>query len=287
MASLGDVKRRIKSVGNTKQITNAMNLVSASKLQKAKGRLSQTGPYFNYTRKVISSIVKNSKGISHPFLDEKGSDKVLVITITSDRGLCGGYNANICKETLSFIDSKKEPSLYIIGNKGKDYFSRRGKKIVDFVNGISEKPDYQDAKKLGDFIVENFTNGEYDEVYLAYTEFKSTLSHVPKVIKLLPVDTSEFENDQEEKTAGSLMRYEPSEEDVLSYVVPKYINTVILGALVEASTCEQAARMTSMDAATENANEVISSLTLVYNRARQSAITQEITEIVSGANALE
>ncbi len=288
MASLGDVKRRIGSVKNTKQITNAMNLVSASKLQKAKKRASETKPYFDEMRNVVANVVKNSKGIEHPFLIEKEGKKTLIITVTSDRGLCGGYNANISKEVLNFI-SDREESLYVVGNKGREYFQRRDKNIVGALSGISENPTYEDAKQLGEFAVDGYVNGHFDEVYVAYTEFETTITHVPNVIKLLPVDTSEFDDEKEavdEKTA-SLMKYDPSEEEVLTYIVPKYINTVIYGALVQSSTCEQAARMTSMDAATENANEVISSLTLVYNRARQGAITQEITEIVSGATALE
>ncbi len=285
MPSLGDVKRRIGSVRNTKQITNAMNLVSASKLQKAKMRVSRTTPYFNEIRNVVSSVVKNSNGINHPFLVEKEGKRALVITITSDRGLCGGYNANISKEVLNFINQKEE-SLYIVGNKGREYFQRRNKNIVGTINGVSENPTYEDARKLGEFAVDGYINDQFDEVYVAYTEFQSTISHIPSLIKLLPVDTSEFSEEEGEKKL-SLMKYDPSEEEVLTFIVPKYINTVIYGALVASSTCEQAARMTSMDAATENANEVIDNLTLVYNRARQGAITQEITEIVSGANALE
>lgn len=286
MPSLGDVKRRIGSVKNTKQITNAMNLVSASKLQKAKVRLSATGPYFNETRRVISSIVTNSNGIKHPFITKRDNDRVLVVVITSDRGLCGGYNANVSKEVASFIE-EKNASLFVVGNKGRDYFTRRNVNIFGTMNGISEKPSYEDAKYIGDVVVESYLQDNFDEVYLAYTEFKSTISHVPNIIRLLPVETTDIEVTSEEKQSSSLMKYDPGEEEVLTYVMPKYINTVIYGGLIEASTCEQAARMTSMDAATENANEVIGNLTLVYNRARQSAITQEITEIVSGANALE
>ncbi len=288
MPSLGDVKRRIGSVKNTKQITNAMNLVSASKLQKAKSTVAKTTPYFNEMRNVVSSVVKNSKGINHPFLVEKDGKKALIITITSDRGLCGGYNANISKDVFHFIQDKEE-SLFVVGNKGYDYFNRRKKNIVGRLNGISENPTYEDARLLGEFAVEGYNNGDFDEVYIAYTEFKSTITHIPSIIKLLPVDTKEFDSDEDDSAEAkmSLMKYDPSEEEVLTYIVPKYINTVVYGALVASSTCEQAARMTAMDAATENANEVIDSLTLVYNRARQSAITQEITEIVSGANALE
>ncbi len=287
MASMRDIKRRIKSVKSTQQITKAMNLVAASKLQKAKQRQQQTKPYFNQTQKVIASVVNNSKGISHPYLMERDGKKVAIILLTSDRGLCGGYNSNISKETFSFISDREEAKLITVGTKGRDYFKRRNGDILESFIGISENPHYEDAAKIGQIALDLYKNGDVDEVHLAYTEFETTISHIPTITKILPVDTSEFENEEESKTSSSLMRYEPGEEEVLDFLIPKYINTVIYGALVEAATCEQAARMTSMDSATDNADGMISSLNLVYNRARQSAITQEITEIVSGANALK
>ncbi len=287
MASMRDIKRRIKSVKSTQQITKAMNLVAASKLQKAKLRQQQTKPYFNQTQRVIASIVNNSKGIKHPFLMEREGKKAVVITLTSDRGLCGGYNSNISKEVYSFVGKREEVSLVTVGTKGRDYFKRRNVSIIESIMGISENPHYADAAKIGQIVLDLYTKGEIDEVYLGYTEFESTISHIPKLTKVLPVDTSEFEEVTKEKTSHSLMRYEPGEEEVLNFLIPKYINTVIYGALVESATCEQAARMTSMDSATDNADGMISNLNLVYNRARQGAITQEINEIVSGANALK
>ncbi len=288
MASMRDIKRRIKSVNSTQQITKAMNLVAASKLQKAKLRQQQTKPYFTQTQKVIASVVNNSKGITHPFLTEREGKKIAIITLTSDRGLCGGYNSNISKETYSFIQEREDVSLITVGTKSRDYFKRRNVNILESFTAISENPHYEDAAKIGRIVLDLYTNGEIDEVHLAYTEFESTISHIPKITRILPVDTSEFEADEEkEKSSHALMRYEPGEEEVLNFLIPQYVNTIIYGALVEAATCEQAARMVSMDSATDNADGMISSLNLVYNRARQGAITQEITEIVSGANALK
>ncbi|MFV0504128.1 MAG: ATP synthase F1 subunit gamma [Lachnospirales bacterium] len=289
MASMRDIKRRIKSVGSTQQITKAMNLVSASKLGKAKMNLAATKPFYTETYRVISNVVKNSAGINHPFLQKRDEKKVLVILLTADRGLCGGYNANINKETEKFIEGK-DAQLVVVGTKGRDYFKRRGHELTKLMTGISENPDYINAREIGEFVLNKYTNNEVDAVYIAFTEFETTLSHIPTVKRLLPVDTDSINEESKEtsdKQDLSLMDYEPDEEEVLSYIVPKFLNTVIYGAMVESSTCEQAARMTSMDSATENAYTMIDSLTLKYNRARQGAITQEITEIVSGANALE
>lgn len=288
MASMRDIKRRIKSVGSTQQITKAMNLVSASKLQKAKGNLSKTKPFYEETFRVIGNVINNSKGINHPYLQNREGGKSLVILVTSDRGLCGGYNANINKYVAKFMQENDENvELIIIGSKGRDYFKRRGATIIKTLLGVSEKPSYEVARTIGELALNQFVAGEFSKVYIAYTEFITTLSHEPTIRRLLPVDISEFENSGEEDNKLSIMSYEPDEEEVLSYIVPKYINTTIYGGLVDSATCQQAARMTSMDSATENAYSMIDSLTLQYNRARQGAITQEITEIVSGANALE
>ncbi len=291
MANVRDLSRRIKSVNSTKQITKAMNLVAASKLTRAKTRQSSTRPFFTETERVIASIVKNSKGVKHPFLEQREEKKVAIIIITSDRGLCGGYNANISKAVLNFVNEKGKENvkLVVVGNKGRDFFKRREVEILESVTGISEAPTYVDASKIGSYVFNLFEGGEVDSVYIGYTEFISTIQHEVALSKLLPVDTSTMENEEVEgkgKALG-LMRYEPSEEEVLNYVVPKYINTMIYGALVESAACEQGARMTSMDNATENATAMIDNLTIVKNRARQSAITQEITEIVGGAAALE
>lgn len=283
MASMRDIKRRIKSVNSTQQITNAMYLVASSKLNKAKARLEDTRPFFNETRKVIANIVNGSGNISHPYLDKREVKSTGVIVITGDRGLCGGYNTNVNKKAMSAIKNKEADKVIAIGSKSRDYFKSRANLVQSFTN-ISEHPTYEDALKIGRLALDMFTSGQVDEVYLAYTEFISTLASEAKLIKLFPLDVNDFKNnEQTETTANALTIYEPSEEAVLEYVIPKYVNTVIFGAMVESAVCELGARMTAMDSATENAEEMIDSLNLVYNRARQSAITQEITEIVSGS----
>lgn len=283
MASMRDIKRRIKSVNSTQQITKAMNLVASSKLTRARNRLNDTRPFFNETRKAIADIVSGSKGINHPFLEEREVKSTAVIVLTGDRGLCGGYNINVSKTALERVESSNDAKVITIGSKAKEFFKLRGKNIVDSYTGISEKPTYEDALKIAGKALELFTSGEVDEVYLAYTEFISTLSSEPKLIKILPVDVNEFKKDENTAESHALTIYEPSEEAVLDYVIPKYVNTVIFGALVESAVCELGARMTAMDSATENASEMIDSLNLLYNRARQGAITQEITEIVGGS----
>ena len=283
MASMRDIKRRIKSVNSTQQITKAMNLVASSKLTRAKNRLMDTRPFFQETRKVIAGVVNGSKGISHPFLEQREVKKKAIILITGDRGLCGGYNANVSKAAMSHAEDVNNVSAITVGSKGREFFKRRGIKIIESFTGISEKPGYSDALKIGQLALDIFTKGEADEIYLAYTEFITTLYSEPKVIKVLPVDVNEFTNNDGDSSGQSLTIYEPDEEAVLEYVIPKYINTVIFGAMVESAVCELGARMTAMDSATENASEMIDSLNLLYNRARQGQITQEITEIVGGS----
>ena len=182
---------------------------------------------------------------------------------------------------MTAIKNKENDKVIAVGGKGKEFFKSRFNLKQSFTD-ISEKPTYEDALQIGRLALEMFTSGEVDEVYLAYTEFVSTLVSEPKLIKLFPLDVDDFKN-EDTSSASALTIYEPSEEEVLEYVIPKYVNTVLYGALVESAVCELGARMTAMDSATENAEEMINSLNLIYNRARQSAITQEITEIVGGS----
>ena len=283
MASMRDIKRRIKSVNSTQQITNAMYLVASSKLTKAKARLEDTRPFFTETKKVITNIVNGSGNISHPYLDKREVKSTGVIVITGDRGLCGGYNTNINKLAMTVIKNKETDKVIAVGSKSKEFFKSRANLVQSFTN-ISENPIYEDALQIGRLALDMFTSGQVDEVYLAYTEFVSSLVNEPKLIKLFPLDVDDFKTEEKtENNTSALTIYEPSEEAVLEYVIPKYVNTVIFGAMVESAVCELGARMTAMDSATENAEEMIDSLNLVYNRARQTAITQEITEIVSGS----
>lgn len=289
MASMRDIKRRIKSVNSTQQITKAMNLVASSKLTKAKSRFNDTKPYFNATQRVIAEIVKGSNGVNSDYLKDRDIKNTLIIVVSGDRGLCGGYNVNACKKALSLTEGKNA-RLITIGSKSREYFNSKNISIHSSYKGISENPTYENAREIGDMAVKMFSEKEVDEVYIVYTQFISTIASEPKAIKLLPLDPKDFnenEDSQDNSSNLTLTIYEPDEEEVLNYIIPKYVNTVIYGALTESAVCELGSRMTAMDSATENASEMISKLNLVYNRVRQGAITQEITEIVSGSNALE
>ncbi|MCL2352015.1 MAG: ATP synthase F1 subunit gamma [Firmicutes bacterium] len=283
MASTRAIRRRIKSVGGTQQITRAMNLVAASKLQRARQKLESARPFYQETRRVIESLAALS-GAESPFLRGRPVRTSGFVVIAADRGLCGGYNVNVCKLAGRLINEKsgESESIVTVGSKSRDYFRRRRKNIVRTFQGISETPFYEDAAEIGHLLTDSFESGEMDEIYLVYTEFKSVVSHVPRAIKLLPVEP----DGGGETRPQALMNYEPNPEELLALLIPKYVNTVIYGAMAEASACEQGARMTGMDAATKNSRKLIAALTLEYNRARQGAITQEINEIVGGANAL-
>ncbi|MCI7106222.1 MAG: ATP synthase F1 subunit gamma [Lachnobacterium sp.] len=286
MASMRDIKRRKSSIQSTQQITKAMKLVSTVKLQKAKNRAEQTDPYFNYMYKTVSSMLARSGNIDHPYLTAGDSKKKAVVVITSNRGLAGGYNSNIVKLITGGDFNKEDLDIYAVGGKGAEALERRGYHIADLETEMMEAPTYPDAASLCSRVLDAFTSGEVGEIYLAYTHFKNTVSQEAKLIKLLPV---EIEPDSEENQASDsniLMNYEPNEEEALDMIIPKYVTSLFYGALVEAVASENGARMQAMDSATSNAEEMISDLSLKYNRARQGSITQELTEIIAGANAI-
>ena len=286
MASMRDIKRRKSSIQSTQQITKAMKLVSTVKLQKAKNRAEQTDPYFNYMYKTVSSMLARSGNIDHPYLTAGDSKKKAVVVITSNRGLAGGYNSNIVKLITGSDFDKEDLDIYAVGGKVAETLERRGYHIADLQTEMMEAPTYPDAASLCNRVLDAFTSGEVGEIYLAYTHFKNTVSQEAKLIKLLPV---EIEPDSEENQASDsniLMNYEPNEEEALDMIIPKYVTSLFYGALVEAVASENGARMQAMDSATSNAEEMISDLSLKYNRARQGSITQELTEIIAGANAI-
>ena len=286
MASMRDIKRRKSSIQSTQQITKAMKLVSTVKLQKAKSHAEQTDPYFNYMYHTVSSMLAKSGNINHPYLTGGDSTKKAVVVITSNRGLAGGYNSNIVKLITGNEDLKKEDlEIYAVGGKGVEGLSRRGYHIVSDDSAIMEAPSYSDAAALCKKVLDSFAKGEIGEIYLAYTHFKNTVSHEPKLIRLLPVDIEAQEETDE--ASNVLMNYEPNEEEALDMIIPKYVTSLFYGALVEAVASENGARMQAMDSATSNAEDMISDLSLKYNRARQGSITQELTEIIAGANAIE
>ncbi len=292
MASMRDIKRRKESVQSTGQITKAMKLVSSVKLQKAKVGAEVSKPYFETMYETVAGMIAKSGQMSHPFLQKSKSDKKAVITITSNRGLAGGYNSNIVKMVSKDERFNKEDTvIYAVGIKGRDSLSRQGYTIAgDYSEAINE-PLYADAIEIGKELLSKFTNGEIGEIYLAYTIFKNTVVQIPTLVKLLPIDAEDIVSEQEEEQESpldkiTLMNYEPEPEEALDAIIPKYINSLVFGGLVESHASENGARMQAMDSATSNAEEMISDLSLKYNRARQASITQELTEIIAGASAI-
>ncbi|MDR2168367.1 MAG: ATP synthase F1 subunit gamma [Clostridiales bacterium] len=290
MPTMRDIKGRIRSVSTTKKTTKAMNLVSSSKMAKARGVLNAANPYFAHMRRAIGDILHASPDFEHPvFEGNRKLQKALIVVIANDRGLCGGYNVNVSKLAanlaVSLSDEGKEVSFLTIGNKARDFLRRAGGNIVEHFSGISEKPTIEDAREIMPLIMKLYNLGEVDEVYIAYTEFKSAITYIPKSLRILPVSTDDFPLEEGRKYGQ--MKFEPSADEVLSYIVPKFLGTTLFECLITAAASGQGATMTAMDSATENAENIIDNLTLILNRVRQAAITQEISEIVGGANALE
>lgn len=232
----------------------------------------------------ISSVLKKSGNINHKYLKAGESPKKAVVAITSNRGLAGGYNNNIIKLVNGELPAK-DTYVYAIGRKGRDGLARRGFTIQADYSEVINEPLYRDAADITLELLDAFAQGKIGEIYLAYTSFRNAASQTPKLLKLLPVELEEAK-DQESRGSQALMTYEPGDEEVLDSIVPKYMSSLIYGALLEAVASENGARMTAMDSATSNAEEMIEDLSLQYNRARQGAITQELTEIVAGANAI-
>ena len=293
MASMKEIKRRRASIQSTSQITKAMKLVSTVKLQKSRSKAEQSKTYFTLMHETISSILEKSSGLDHKYLKLNKTGKKAVIVITANRGLAGGYNNNIIKLVSSKLD-KNDTLVYSIGKKGEDGLKRKGYEIVGEYPEIINSPLYQDASDITKLLLDEFEKGIVSEIYLAYTGFKNTVVHIPTFLKLLPISSKDIDFNSEqangvEKTEHSYksqMNYSPNEEEVLNAIVPKYMASIIFGALQQSVASENGARMTAMENATNNAKELIEELGLSYNRARQGAITQELTEIVAGANAI-
>ncbi len=284
MASMRDIKRRKESVASTGQITKAMKLVSTVKLQKAKARAESNKPYFTMLYDTICSILARTGTIDHRYLRESDSKRKAVIAITSNRGLAGGYNNNIVKEITAAF-APEDTDIYALGKKGLEGLSRKGYNIIEDYSEVMNEPLYADAIHIGKNVLASYENGEVGEIYLAYTGFKNTVVHEPKLIKLLPISVEEIMKDVEIDTL-TLMNFEPEADEALDMIIPKYMNNIIYGAFVEAIASENGARMQAMDSATKNAEDMIDDLSLKYNRARQSSITQELTEIIAGAEAI-
>ncbi len=283
MASMRDIKRRRDSIHSTGQITKAMKLVSTVKLQKAKAKAENSRPFFNMMYDTVCNILAKSDSVQHKYLVAGESDKKGVIVVTANRGLAGGYNTNVTKMVLGSELTPENSVVYAVGRKGKDILARKNFQIRSDYSDVINEPLYTDAMNICKEVLEAFTKGEIGEIYLAYTSFKNTVVHEPRLIKLLPVDSSELNSESESSIP---MNYEPDEEEVLDIIIPKYMTSLIYGALVESVASENGARMQAMDSATSNAEEMIANLSLKFNRARQASITQELTEIIAGAQAI-
>ncbi|WP_127581095.1 ATP synthase F1 subunit gamma [Paenibacillus koleovorans] len=281
-----DIKRQIKTVQNTKQITKAMEMVAAAKLRRSQEAATAARPYAEKIKEVVSSIAAGTKGIKNPILVSREIKKTGYLVITSDRGLAGGYNSNLLRKLMLTIREKHKSSneyvLMVVGRKGRDFFKKRNMPVLDEVTGLSDTPRFADIKELASKAVSNYSAGAYDELFVVYNKFHNAISQEPVLNRLLPLEMSGVSNKPQ---ATANYEYEPSPEEVLDVLLPKYAETVIFSALLEGKASEFGARMTAMGNATRNATEMISRLTLVYNRARQASITQEISEIVAGANA--
>ena len=284
MASMRDIKRRKSSVQSTQQITKAMKLVSTVKLQRAKGRAEKSKTYFSCMYDTVASMLSKAGTVNHPFLMAGESTKKAVIVITANRGLAGGYNSNIVKLIKNSDFKKEDLLLYTIGTKGRDALARLGYTIAADYSEVIDEPMYSDAMEISKKLVEEFAAGRIGEIYVAYTGFKNTVTHVPTLLKLLPVKVEDDRPQSENHQA--VMEFEPECEEAIDLIIPKYITSLIYGALIESVASENGARMQAMDSATSNADDMISKLSLLYNRARQSSITQELTEIIAGAEAI-
>lgn len=278
-----DIKRQIKSIQNTKQITKAMEMVAASRLRRAQANAEAARPYADKIKEVVASIAAGSKGVKHPMLQSREVKKSGYLVITSDRGLAGGYNSNVLRIVTQTIrskhKSKDEYEIFVVGRKGRDFFKKREMPVAEEVTGLNDAPKFADIKAITNAAIRQFEAGAIDELYIFFNEFVNALTQIPVQKQLLPLA------DMGQTGHVNHYEYEPSPEGVLAVLLPKYAEAIIFSAVLEGKASEFGARMTSMGNATKNATKVITSLTLSYNRARQAAITQEISEIVAGANA--
>ena len=279
--STKDIKNRIRSMESTKQITKAMEMVAASKLRQAQNRITASRPYFEILSNTISDIVATNRDFTSPYLRKREGDRVLFVVIAGDRGLAGGYNSNVIKLAVANMEGK-DATILPIGKKAVDYFRSKGYKLLADSYAEAAEVSIGDCFSIAKLLGKAYLSNQFDEIHVAYTNFVSVLSQTPATRQLLPLLPPEREAADEYRC---VTLYEPEPEEVFASIVPEYLGGVLYGALCESRCAEQAARRTAMDSATSNAEDMIADLSLKYNRARQAAITQEITEIVAGAEA--
>lgn len=282
MASLQDIRRRIKSVKSIQQITNAMNMVATSRLRKAKEAAVANKPYADKMAQVVSDIAANAGDFTHPLLEVRQEGKKLILVMASDKGLAGAYAGNAFKEAVAGIEDKSNTEIVAVGRKTDAFFRNRDYEVAKSYIGISERPSYDDAREIAVDLISRFVSGEVKEISMVYTRFVSAISCVPETVQLLP-----FGNLAGQGGTHAEYIYEPDAQSVLGYMLPQYLVTTIYAALLQAAASELSSRMNAMSNATDNAQELIAKLDLHYNKVRQAGITREITEIVGGAEALK
>ena len=285
MASLRDIKSRITSTKKTSQITRAMQMVSASKLNRAELNAKSFVPYMAKIQEVVGAIASGTQDSGHPMLTSRPVAKTAYLVITSDRGLAGAYNSNVLRVVTNAIRERHTSNdqfvIFAVGRVGRDFFTKRGFSVIESMVALPDQPSFADIKEIARKAVGMFTEGTYDELYMYYNHFVSAIKQDVTEKKVLPL------TDIETSSSTASYEFEPSGDAILEVLLPQYAESLIYGALLDGKASEHAARMTAMKSATDNASELISSLTLQFNRARQAAITQEITEIVGGVAALE
>lgn len=282
MANLKDIRRRIRSVTNIQQITKAMKMVAAARLQKAQERALGSKQYTERLREILMNLSAQAGEFSHPLMEtpKRGEGRTAYILMSADKGLAGAYSGNAIKALLPLVKDSSQADIIAVGRKGRDYFARREYSIVKEHLGISERPSNQDAIDIAKEVAELFLSGTYKEVHLVFTQFFSPAHHVPEVVQLLPIQP------ETAKKSDVTYIFEPGEQAVIDWLIPRYMENIVYAALIQSAASELGARMTAMSSATDNAKELISDLTLTYNKVRQANITREITEIVGGAEAL-
>jgi len=288
MANLRAIRKRVSSVKSTQQITRAMKMVSAAKLRRAQDGINAARPYARKMREVVTAVAGRAGSDAHPLLSVRKEKKLALLVVTSDRGLCGSFNSGLTRAVYRFLGEHRgeyeEITLFVIGRKGRDFFRRREIPIRKEYLGVLGAVSRQHADTIAGDLVGGFLDGEFDEVQIAFNEFRSAISQIVRFEKMFPIEL-----ESSGKTAGDEVDYlyEPSREEILATLLPKYVQTTILRVLLESVAGEHGARMTAMDSATNNSVDMIARLTLQMNRARQATITTELTEIVSGAEALK
>jgi F-type H+-transporting ATPase subunit gamma len=291
VASLIDIRRRLKSVKNTQQITRAMKMVSAAKLRRAQDRVIAARPYAKALRDVLASVSSRVKEAQHPLLASREEKRVVLLVLEGDKGLAGAFNANVNRAVASLLAEKKgweSVTLLPVGKKAFDYWKRRPTPLTaKSYPGIFARVEYEHAKEIADFLTVEFVEGRIDAAYAVYNEFKSVVTQVVRRDRILPISRSETAVAEAAGEPAADYIYEPDPETILAKLLPRYVEFVIFRMLLESAAAEHGARMTAMESATKNAGEMIDSLSLIYNRARQARITRELIEIVSGASAQE